>query len=88
MKKTLLLFTTLLLAGLILKGSGIIDAIIMFIIIGALPGTSLSLSPSLTIAILTTLVAMAIIYMITRFNLSNSHQASDDKKPVRRYSKI
>lgn len=88
MKKTLHVIIAGLLIGLILKGSGIIDAIILFIIIGALPGTSLSLSPSLTMVIITTLVVTAIVSLVTRLEQPNSDHASGAKKPIRRYSKI
>ncbi len=88
MKKTVQYVAIGLVIILVLKGSGVLDALLFFIIVGALPGTQASLSPSMTLAVLTLIVALSVLYLVVPSYLSSHDPVQHKKKPRRRYGKL
>lgn len=81
---------------IILKQSGILDALLLFILVGAIPGSSTSLSPSMTLTLLTLssvalfihLTLPTILNLVHQYRLAKKRQSAKDKMPKRRFSEI
>lgn len=85
MKKNVIIFTNSLSAFLILTQLGIWDALVMFLLVGAIPGTTVSISPLVMLVfIILTIGGCAFIFTTS----------TDTKKPIKkslpkkRYSRI
>jgi hypothetical protein len=97
MKKIIISVVAAITLILILKQSGVFDALLFFILVGALPGTDRSLSPTTTFAILTVCAALVITNMalpllnsLTSTIKNNKKSITPQKKytPRRRFSEI
>lgn len=70
MRKTINIFTLLFLVWLVLDSfhvfDNLLDGIVSFLLVGALPGTTLTLSPTMMLAIMTTLSGIIIFELMAR----------------------
>lgn len=90
-----LLFITIVIA-FVLTQSGIIDALILFLLSGAVPGTSIVVSPTammiglaaITWLVLTQLTALGTVNLMTMRRLVKRHTLKQERMPKRRYSRI
>ena len=96
MKKIITGVLLAIVAIFILKQSGILDALLLFILVGAIPGSTISLSPSMTLALIT-LSALALLIHITvpaiitltaQYRSVKKKQLAKNKMPKRRFSEI
>ena len=96
MKKTLIL-TILAIIGLIaFVQSGILNSLIMFVLVGAIPGTSHNISPSFMLLAMMTIIwivifrltAVETFYSITTKHLTKRQEERKKRMPRRRYNQI
>lgn len=93
-KLTLVLLVTLLALGV--KNSGIFDALIAFLLVGAIPGTTYSIPPAVMltlsgIALWTLTVRFAALPLLTFIRidrLARQHLARKERLPKRRFHQI
>jgi hypothetical protein len=79
-----------------LKQSGVFDALLLFILVGAIPGSTISLSPSMTLALITFssaaliahLTLPALFSLINQYRLAKKKQLVKNRMPKRRFSEI
>jgi len=85
MKKNIIIFTNSLSVFLILTQLGTWNALVMFILVGAIPGTAVSISP-LTMLVFITLAVGGCAFIFT----ANTDTKKPIKKslPKKRYSRI
>ncbi len=96
MKKTLT-FTLLALAGLVvLVSSGAVNSLILFILVGAVPGTNYTVPSGIMLLVMITIIWMVIfrlavveaLYSITTTRLKKRHIERKKRLPSRRYDQI
>lgn len=96
MKKTIILSSIVILTAALLVESGVLNALIMFLLMGQIPGTSYSISPSVMLLLLGTVTAL-ILYRVTAVKilrsvnvhrLAKKHLAHKARMPRRRYSQV
>lgn len=96
MQKAAIIFITLIVGAAVLVESGIIDALMVFLLSGSLPGTSITLSPNVMMFVLVAASWLAINRM-TSFTLASPRTIrrlakrylhKQDRMPKRRYSRI
>jgi hypothetical protein len=96
MKKPIIITTAVIISLIVLAQSGIIDDLVLFLLVGVVPGTSYSIPPSVMLVIITAIIWL-ILFRLTAFELlySNSknrtakhHQTHKKRMPRRRFSEI
>ena len=96
MKQRALVAGGIVLGLIVLSKSGILDALMMFLLVGAVPGTSFSLPAGLMFGVFAT-VALAITFRFTAISLIDAldlrrltlkHLARRERMPKRRFSGI
>ncbi|MBI3889156.1 hypothetical protein HY312_01070, partial [Candidatus Saccharibacteria bacterium] len=83
-------------ASVIFIQSGIVDALIVFLLSGAVPGTSIVVSPTammiglatVTWLVLTQITALGTLNLMTMRRLVKRYGKKQDRMPKRRYSRI
>lgn len=96
MKKKLIFAVLIILLVVIVKNSGLLDALIAFLLVGAIPGTSLSMPPSAMLALsgialwaLTIrFAALPIVTFIRIDRLARHYIARKERLPKRRFNQI
>ena len=96
MRKIVIISFTIIMALAVLIESGVIDALIVFLLSGSLPGTSIVLSPSammfglvaITWLVLTRLTALSTLNLLTMRRLVKRYSKKQERMPKRRYSRI
>lgn len=96
MRKTVIISSIIFLLIAVLTQSGVIDALLVFLLSGSLPGTSIALSPTMMMALLFA-VAWLVIAQMTAVGTVNARvvrrfvtRATKKQQalPKRRYSRI
>lgn len=96
MKKPMLIAGAVILSLIVLVHSGIFDSLLIFLLVGAIPGTSYSVPSTLMLLILISLMWL-VVFRLTIFDALQAKRQSGDKKsappqkkrlPRRRYSHI
>lgn len=92
MKKAVIIGSLVFLAILVLSESGILNSLLIFLLIGAVPGTSINLSPNLMLiaigAISWVILFNLIAVKLTDFLKTKQHSKRHERMPKRRYSRI
>lgn len=95
--RTTVFFTILLIAAFIaIIDSGVSDALLAFLLSGAVPGTAFTVSPTVMMIgcaavawlVLFRLTALSAINLVTMRRLVNRHSKRQAQMPKRRYSRI
>lgn len=96
MKRTITLSSIAVLAIALLAESGALNALIMFLLMGQIPGTNYSIPPSVMLLLLGTITAL-ILYRVTAVKilrsinvhrLAKKHLDHKARMPRRRYSQV
>jgi len=96
MRKTINILALVFFVWLVLNALHIPDLLLNFILIGALPGSTATLSPSMMLAIMTTTLGMIVFELLARrfdifrkirYNLVNLTNKRD-RLPKRRFSRV
>lgn len=96
MKKIFITTSIVILITAILAESGVFNALVMFLLMGQIPGTSYSVPASVMLLLLGMIVALIIARFVmtkTRYNLAirrlvKKHLAHKARMPRRRFSQI
>lgn len=96
MKRTIILSGIIILTTALLAESGAFSALIMFILMGQVPGTSYSVPPSAMLLLLGTTAALIILHLtankalrsIAIYRLAKKHLAHKARMPRRRFSQV
>lgn len=96
MKQRTILGTGVILALIILSKSGVFDTLMIFLLVGAIPGTSLSLPPGLmfgvcAIAVLVVAFRYTLVSLVDAIGLhrlTRKHLAYRERMPKRRFRQI
>jgi NADH:ubiquinone oxidoreductase subunit 6 (subunit J) len=96
MKKAIIISSLIFLAVLVLSESGVFNSLLIFLLIGAVPGTSISLSPNAMFLIIgavgwvvvCNLTTVKMIDMIKTKRLVKHTTKRQQRMPKRRYSRI
>lgn len=87
MKKVIISAIVIITLTLVLKQSGVFDALLFFILVGALPGTNHSLSPTATFAVLTVCAALVIANLALPLLNNILSTIKDNKKTIASHKK-
>lgn len=96
MKKFLIISSIIFLSLVILNESHIIDSLVAFLLIGAVPGTTINLSPNAMLAIgvavlwvvIIDLTVVKLIGFLRTRRMVGRHIARHNRMPKRRYGRI
>lgn len=96
MKRTIILSSITVLATALLAESGALNALVMFLLVGQVPGTNYSISPSvmlllfgvITVLVLYHVTAVKILHSINIHRLAQKHLARKARMPRRRYGQV
>lgn len=91
--KKILLYTFLIVIGLVaLVQSGILNALMIFVLIGVIPGTSYVVSPGFMLLAMITIIWVVIFRLAARetlYSIATKDQTEPKKRmPRRRYNQI
>ena len=86
MRKATIILCTSLSLFLIIEQFGLWDSLLLFLLVGTVPGTSFSLPPIAMLASLSLLVAIGTLYLIAETPVMPT--ASKKTMPKKRYSRI
>ena len=86
MRKTTILLTTSLSLIIIASQFNIWDSLLMFLLVGTIPGTSLSLPPAVMLISMSILIGFAIMLLMSQSE--SSIEQTDKTLPKKRYSRI
>lgn len=86
MRKTTILLTTSLSLIIIASQFNIWDSLLMFLLVGTIPGTSLSLSPAAMLISMSILIGFVIMLLMSQSD--SSIEQADKTLPKKRYSRI
>ena len=86
----------IIIATFVLVESGIVDALIVFLLSGSVPGTSIVVSPTsmmiglaaITWLVLTRITALGTLNLMLMRRLVKRHTLKQERMPKRRYSRI
>jgi len=96
MRRVVIICGVIISAVAVMIESGVVDALVVFLLSGSLPGTSIVLSPSVMMfslvaaswLILTRITALGAINLVTVRRFLKRHIAKQERMPKRRYSRI
>lgn len=86
MRKTTILLTTSLSLIIIASQFNIWDSLLMFLLVGTIPGTALSLPPAVMLISISILIGLGIIHLMSQPD--SSIEQADKTLPKKRYSRI
>lgn len=96
MRRIVIISSILLAAMILLLESGVIDSLVLFLLSGAVPGTSIIISPTAMMAglvavtwlVLTRITALGALNLMTMNRLVKHYLKKQQRMPKRRYSRI
>ncbi len=96
MKKIVIISSIIFLVLMVLSESGVLNSLLIFILVGAVPGTSIDLSPNMMFlvgaaiswAVLIDLTVVKLVNFISAKRMIGKHIARKQRMPKRRYSRI
>lgn len=96
MKKTVIISSLIILVLLVLSESGVLNSLLIFLLVGAIPGTSINLSPNVMLLVIGA-ISWVILFNLTTVKLADfiktkrlvtRHIKRHERMPKRRYSRI
>ena len=85
MKKNVIIFANSISGFIILTQLGIWDALIMFVLVGAVPGTAVSISPFVMLIFMTLAIGGCALVFVT---ITDTKKSVKKSLPKKRYSRI
>lgn len=86
MRKAIIVLTTSLSLVIIASQFNVWDSLLMFLLVGTIPGTSLSLSPAVMLLSMAILVGIGIMLLMSQSD--TSIEQAEKTLPKKRYSRI
>ena len=86
MRKATIILTTSLSLVIIASQFNVWDSLLMFLLVGTIPGTSLSLPPAVMLISMAILIGFGIMVLMSQSD--SSIEQSDKALPKKRYSRI
>jgi uncharacterized membrane protein len=96
MKKAVIIASLILFVYIVLSESGVLNALLVFLLVGAVPGTTITISPNFMLLgigiiawlVLFNLMAVRIANFATSKRLIGKYITRTERMPKRRYSRI